>query len=154
MTTNHSTHRLPVLLALSVALVAGCSNGKAKDKDPAEADAAVPVEVQPLRRAAILAVYSGTAPIEAHEEAAEIFTWSAAVALLLFAAALFLPGEALAQKLAMAATAASLVVLFLGYRAGQGGGSLVYEHGAASAYGSAAGGGGQAPATFADTDDD
>jgi len=29
----------------------------------------VPVEVQPLRRAAMVAVYSGTAPIEAHEEA-------------------------------------------------------------------------------------
>lgn len=69
MTKNHPTYRLTVLLALSVALAAGCSNGKAKDKGPAEADAVVPVEVQPLRRAAMLAVYSGTAPIEAHEEA-------------------------------------------------------------------------------------
>jgi len=69
VTKNHPSCRLPVLLALSVALAAGCSNGKAKDKGPAEADAAVPVEVQPLRRAAMLAVYSGTAPIEAHEEA-------------------------------------------------------------------------------------
>ena len=69
MTTNHSSHGLPVLLALAVALAAGCSNGKAKEKDPAEAEATVPVEVQPLRRAAMLAVYSGTAPIEAHEEA-------------------------------------------------------------------------------------
>ena len=69
VTKNHPSCRLPVLLALSVALAAGCSNGKAKDKGPADADAAVPVEVQPLRRAAMLAVYSGTAPIEAHEEA-------------------------------------------------------------------------------------
>lgn len=55
----------------AVALAAGCSNGKAKDKgkDPEAADTAVPVEVQPLRRAPIVAVYSGTAPIEAHEEA-------------------------------------------------------------------------------------
>ena len=69
MTTNHSSYRFAVLLALAVALATGCSNGKAKEKDPAEADATVPVEVQPLRRAAMLAVYSGTAPIEAHEEA-------------------------------------------------------------------------------------
>jgi membrane fusion protein (multidrug efflux system) len=69
VTKNHWTRGLPALLALSVVLAAGCSNGKAKDKDPSEADAAVPVEVQPLRRAAMLAVYSGTAPIEAHEEA-------------------------------------------------------------------------------------
>lgn len=69
MTNNHSSYRLPALLALTVAMAAGCSNGKAKDKDPAEADTAVPVEVQPLRRAAMIAVYSGTAPIEAHEEA-------------------------------------------------------------------------------------
>jgi membrane fusion protein, multidrug efflux system len=62
---------LPLVLACAVALAAGCSNGKAKDKgkDPEAADTAVPVEVQPLRRAPIVAVYSGTAPIEAHEEA-------------------------------------------------------------------------------------
>jgi membrane fusion protein (multidrug efflux system) len=62
-------YRLPVLLACAFASVVGCSNGKAKEKDSAETDSAVPVEVQPLRRAAMVAVYSGTAPIEAHEEA-------------------------------------------------------------------------------------
>ncbi len=64
-------HRLPVVLACAIALAAGCSNGKAKDKDKeaTEADISVPVEVQPLRRAAMVAVYSGTAPVEAHEEA-------------------------------------------------------------------------------------
>jgi len=57
-------------LALAVVLATGCSNGKAKEKDDAEAEATtVPVEVQPLRRASMVAVYSGTAPIEAHEEA-------------------------------------------------------------------------------------
>ena len=57
-------------LALAVAFAAGCSNGKAKEKDGDGAEATtVPVEVQPLRRAAMVAVYSGTAPIEAHEEA-------------------------------------------------------------------------------------
>jgi membrane fusion protein (multidrug efflux system) len=62
---------LPLFLACAAALSAGCSNGKAKDegKDPMAADTSVPVEVQPLRRAPIVAVYSGTAPIEAHEEA-------------------------------------------------------------------------------------
>jgi membrane fusion protein (multidrug efflux system) len=62
-------YRLPVLLACALASVVGCSNGKAKEKDSSEADSAVPVEVQPLRRAPMVAVYSGTAPIEAHEEA-------------------------------------------------------------------------------------
>jgi membrane fusion protein (multidrug efflux system) len=70
VSTTIFRYRLPVLLACAVAMAAGCSNGKAKDdKDPTEADTAVPVEVQPLRRAAMVAVYSGTAPIEAHEEA-------------------------------------------------------------------------------------
>jgi membrane fusion protein (multidrug efflux system) len=69
VTNYHPSRRLAVLLSLTVALAVGCSNGKAKDEGPVEADAAVPVEVQPLRRAAMLAVYSGTAPIEAHEEA-------------------------------------------------------------------------------------
>ena len=59
------------LAALVGALAAGCSNGKAKDKEGDEAtkNATVPVEVQPLKRAEMVAVYSGTAPIEAHEEA-------------------------------------------------------------------------------------
>jgi len=71
VTVSSIRYRLPVLLACAIALAAGCSNGKAKDKDKesTEADAAVPVEVQPLRRAAMVAVYSGTAPVEAHEEA-------------------------------------------------------------------------------------
>jgi len=57
--------------AATLALAAGCSNGKAKDaaKDDAKPDTSVPVEVQPVKRAPIVAVYSGTAPIEAHDEA-------------------------------------------------------------------------------------
>jgi membrane fusion protein (multidrug efflux system) len=51
-----------------VAFAVGCSNGKAKDKE-GEGETSVPVEVQPVKRAAMLAVYSGTAPIEAHDEA-------------------------------------------------------------------------------------
>jgi membrane fusion protein (multidrug efflux system) len=79
MTTQHlqsadprrNSARWLALIALAGALVAGCNNGKAKDKEDADADkdATVPVEVQPLKRAEMVAVYSGTAPIEAHEEA-------------------------------------------------------------------------------------
>jgi membrane fusion protein (multidrug efflux system) len=71
VTTTHRSQRLTALLALTALVAAGCSNGKAKDKAAAEdaAAASVPVEVQPLRRAAMVAVHSGTAPIEAHEEA-------------------------------------------------------------------------------------
>jgi membrane fusion protein (multidrug efflux system) len=56
--------------AFSLSL-ASCSNGKATDQAGGEADAetSVPVEVQPVRRASMTAAYSGTAPIEAHEEA-------------------------------------------------------------------------------------
>ncbi len=63
--------RFSLALLLATGLAAGCSNGKAKgeDKDKAAADTSVPVEVQPLKRAPMLAVYSGTAPIEAHDEA-------------------------------------------------------------------------------------
>jgi len=58
-----------VLLA-AAALASGCTNGKAKDKDGADAqDTSVPVEVQPLKRAPMIAVYSGTAPIEANDDA-------------------------------------------------------------------------------------
>ena len=59
-----------ILAGLTVlALAAGCSNGKAKDKDTETTETTVPVEVQAVRRAAMVAVYSGTAPIEAHDEA-------------------------------------------------------------------------------------
>jgi membrane fusion protein (multidrug efflux system) len=71
VTTPSSRRFLPIALVCAAAIAAGCSNGKAKEKD-SDAEAAgvaVPVEVQPLRRAPIVAVYSGTAAIEAHEEA-------------------------------------------------------------------------------------
>jgi membrane fusion protein (multidrug efflux system) len=64
-------HRLRWLAvaALAGALASGCG-GKGKDKaDGEDKETAVPVETQPLKRAEMIAVYSGTAPIEAHEEA-------------------------------------------------------------------------------------
>ena len=58
------------IVGLASVLAGGCSNGKAKEKDDAADKAtAVPVETQPLKRAEMLAIYSGTAPIEAQEEA-------------------------------------------------------------------------------------
>jgi uncharacterized membrane protein len=72
--------------------------------------------------------------IEAHEEAAEVFVWAsgAVLALMLLAAALSAGPAGLPT--AAAATLGTLVVLGLGYRTGQAGGSLVYQHGAAQAY--------------------
>lgn len=71
VTTTSIRLPVPIVLALTVLVSAGCSNGTAKDKGTAmaETESTVPVEVQPLRRAAMVAVHSGTAPIEAHEEA-------------------------------------------------------------------------------------
>jgi len=68
---KRASQHVTALLVLAAAVTAGCSNGKAKEKPETEAETetAVPVEVQALRRAEIVAVYSGTASIEAHEEA-------------------------------------------------------------------------------------
>jgi len=65
---RHGLRWLAVAL-LAGAFVSGCGNkGKGKE-DGEEKQAAVPVETQALKRAEMVAVYSGTAPIEAHEEA-------------------------------------------------------------------------------------
>jgi uncharacterized membrane protein len=66
------------------------------------------------------------AAIEAHEEAAEVFVWAGGGVLAVMGLALVLGSRAVAA----AATAGTLVVLALGVRTGQAGGSLVYEHGA------------------------
>ncbi|MBI5505720.1 MAG: hypothetical protein HY899_13045, partial [Deltaproteobacteria bacterium] len=58
------------------------------------------------------------AVIEAHEEAAEAFVWAAAVVLVLALGGALMPDERTARSLAAAATAGTLVVLFLGYRTG------------------------------------
>ncbi len=72
--------------------------------------------------------------IETHEEAAEVFVWASGgvFAIMLLSAALLRRPSGLAM--AAAATLGTIVVLGLGYRTGQAGGELVYEHGAASAY--------------------
>jgi uncharacterized membrane protein len=78
------------------------------------------------------------AALEEHEEAALPFVIGSGVVLLLFLAAGLFPNETNAKRLALAATFGTLAVLYLGYRVGEAGGELVYEHDAASAYGDAA----------------
>jgi uncharacterized membrane protein len=89
--------------------------------------------------------------IEAHEEAAEAFTWAASAALLLFAAGFAVPSDRYARQAALAALTASLVVVGLGFRVGDAGGELVYKHGAAAAYTTSATEG--AGSSFHDEDD-
>lgn len=70
--------------------------------------------------------------IHAHEEAGERFVQVAVVVLVVMAIALALRRWGLV--VAAVATLGTLVVFYLGLRAGQLGGALVYEHGAAQAY--------------------
>jgi uncharacterized membrane protein len=72
--------------------------------------------------------------IEAHEEAAEVFVWASAALLLLMALPLVLPEGRARQAASLGAFLGTLIVFGLGYSTGEGGGKLVYEHGAAQVY--------------------
>jgi uncharacterized membrane protein len=72
--------------------------------------------------------------IEAHEEAAEVFVWGSGGVLALMLVAGALGSRRAGLPIAAAATLGTVLVLGLGYRTGQAGGGLVYEHGAAQAY--------------------
>lgn len=72
--------------------------------------------------------------IDQHEEAAEVFVWASGGVLALMLLAAGLGGRRAGLPTAAAATLGTLLVLGLGYRTGQAGGSLVYQHGAARAY--------------------
>jgi hypothetical protein len=72
--------------------------------------------------------------IEEHEEAAEAFVWASGGVLGIMVLAAAFGSRRPGLPLAAAATLGTFLVLGLGYRTGQAGGSLVYEHGAASAY--------------------
>lgn len=76
--------------------------------------------------------------IEAHEEAAEVFVWASGGVLAVMLLAGVLGSRRGGLPTAAAATLGTLLVLGLGYRTGQAGGSLVYQHGAAQAYAGAA----------------
>lgn len=77
-------------------------------------------------------VLASEAPLESHEEKAELFMKSIGAALLV-AALGWAPG-ALGVAGKVAHVAASLAILFLGWQAGHTGGKLVYQYGAASAF--------------------
>jgi hypothetical protein len=72
--------------------------------------------------------------IEAHEEAAEAFVWASGAVLGIMLIPLALSRRPTGIAVAAVATVATLVVLGLGYRAGEAGGALVFRHGAAQAY--------------------
>ncbi len=72
--------------------------------------------------------------IHEHEEAAEAFVWGSGVVLGAMLLGLATAKGKAGLPLAAIATVGTLVVLGLGYRTGQEGGELVYQHGAASAY--------------------
>ncbi|MCU0865688.1 MAG: hypothetical protein MUC36_18030 [Planctomycetes bacterium] len=75
------------------------------------------------------------AALEAHEEAAERFTWAAGFVLLLSLSPFLLQRRPKAANVAALATALGTCgVFWLGYEVGQAGGELVYRHGAAAAF--------------------
>ena len=92
--------------------------------------------------------------IEEHEEAAEQFVWASGgvLAIMLLAAALGSRRSGLPT--AAAATLGTLLVLGFGYRTGQAGGRLVYQHGAAQAYTGAVSPSAEARAAPSGHDDD
>jgi hypothetical protein len=93
--------------------------------------------------------------IEQHEEAAQVFTSASAGVFGLMLLAAWFGSRRAGLPIASAATACTLVVLWLGYRTGEAGGSLVYQHGAADAYtGTAASSGEEGLPAPAEVDDD
>ncbi len=96
--------------------------------------------------------------IEAHAEAAEAFVWASAIVLGAMVLPIVLPAGRWRATAVVSACLGTLLVLGLGVRVGERGGRLVYEHGAAQAYTTAAGGsspGGNVPVPEdgADSDD-
>jgi hypothetical protein len=74
------------------------------------------------------------AAVESHEEAADVFVGAAAGVFLLMGLALAFARTKAGLGLAGVATLGTVIVLGTGYRVGQAGGELVYQHGAAAAY--------------------
>jgi len=73
--------------------------------------------------------------IERHEEAGEVFIWSAAAVLAVASITLLLPART-ARSGAVAVAIGMVVVAGLGVRVGHAGGQLVYQHNAGAAYSS------------------
>ena len=85
--------------------------------------------------------------IEAHQDAADSFVWAGVAVLLLMVVPLMLPGGRARQAASVGALVGTLAVLALGYRVGEAGARLVYQHGAAQAYVTNGGGGDVVPAS-------
>lgn len=100
---------------------------------------------------AVEEVLASEAPLERHEELAEQFFWASAGASVLMLLPMVVSGARRRKWLAVVATASTVVVLVVGYRVGEAGGALVYEHGAAAAHAAPPGAPGGAEA---DTPDD
>lgn len=90
----------------------------------------------------------GEAAIEAHEEAAGVFTVAAVASLVVIGAAALIRTPRVARGVAAAGVATTLAVLALGYHVGQAGGALVYGAGGPGAVA------GATAATGADGDGD
>ena len=69
--------------------------------------------------------------IEAHEEAAEAFVWASGVVFGVMLLGFATVRHRMGLPVATVAALGTLIVLGLGYRTGQAGGALVYQHGAA-----------------------
>jgi len=74
------------------------------------------------------------AAIEAHEEAATLFTGAAVFVFALSLIPLFVKPDGLKRAVALGTAAGSVLVAGLAFNVGRQGGELVYRHGAASAY--------------------
>ncbi|KPK16358.1 MAG: hypothetical protein AMJ62_05935 [Myxococcales bacterium SG8_38] len=74
------------------------------------------------------------AAIEEHEEAAEIFVWASGILLALMVVPLALREGQLRNATVATACIGTAIVLAFGFRAGEAGGRLVYQHGAAQVY--------------------
>lgn len=89
----------------------------------------------------------GESALEGHEEAAELFLWSAGLVVLLSSAG-FLRGRA-GGIARIVATVGTLALVGAGYNVGHSGGGLVYGQNAGSAYSSATGEAGGGPESVA-----
>ncbi len=87
----------------------------------------------------------GEAPVDAHQERAEAFVWTAGAVLAAAAAALVVPAR-FAGPLSALSLAGMVAVAVLAYRTGKAGGDLVYRYGAARAFGAPSGAAGPPPA--------
>jgi len=94
------------------------------------------------------------AAIESHEAAAQVFVWASGLGVAAVAGAALTAGARLGTAARFGAAGASAVVLALALLAGKSGGEIVYVHGGAQAFASAAGAGAIAPAGLPGRDDD